>query len=72
MAAASWPERVSVAVNLSPVQFERPGLVEAVAHALAVSGLQASRLELEITELVLLQENALNLAMLDRLQRLVP
>jgi EAL domain-containing protein (putative c-di-GMP-specific phosphodiesterase class I) len=69
-AAASWPERVSVAVNLSPVQFERPGLVEAVAGALAASGLRASRLELEITESVLLQDNARNLAVLDQLGEL--
>ena len=70
LAAASWPERVSVAVNLSPVQFDKPGLVEAVASALAASGLNASRLELEITELVLLQDNAKNLAVLDRLSDL--
>ena len=70
IAAASWPEHISVAVNLSPVQFDRPGLVEAVARALAVSGLQASRLELEITESVLLQENARNLATLERLGEL--
>ena len=69
-AAASWPEAVSVAVNLSPIQFERPGLVEAVASALAASGLNASRLELEITESVLLQDNAMNLAILDRLSDL--
>ncbi len=67
IAAAGWPDRVSVAVNLSPVQFERPGLVEAVANALAVSGLKAARLELEITELVFLHGNARNLAILDQL-----
>ncbi len=67
MAAASWPERVSVAVNLSPIQLEKPGLVGAVGNALKVSGLDASRLELEITELVLLQANDSNLSILDRL-----
>jgi EAL domain-containing protein (putative c-di-GMP-specific phosphodiesterase class I) len=50
-AAAGWPKNVSVAVNLSPVQFEKPGLIDVVAAALADSGLEASRLELEITEL---------------------
>ncbi len=70
MAAASWPERVAVAVNLSPIQLEKPGLVEAVANALAVSGLNASRLELEITESVLLQANTNNLSILDRLSDL--
>jgi diguanylate cyclase (GGDEF)-like protein len=70
IAAASWPEHISVAVNLSPVQFERPGLVETVERALVVSGLHASRLELEITESVLLHDNARNLATLDRLGEL--
>ncbi len=55
--AVRWPEDVSVAVNLSAVQFESCDLVNAVAHALAVSGLAANRLVLEITESVLLQDN---------------
>lgn len=66
-AAAGWPKQVSVAVNLSPVQFEKPGLIDVVADALADSGLEASRLELEITESVLLHDNAVNVAVLDAL-----
>jgi diguanylate cyclase (GGDEF)-like protein len=66
-AAARWPGHVSVAVNLSPIQFERPGLVQIVADALRDSGLQASRLELEITESLLLHDNEVNLAILDQL-----
>jgi EAL domain-containing protein (putative c-di-GMP-specific phosphodiesterase class I) len=66
-AAAQWPEPLSVAVNLSPEQFKRAGLVGVVADALASSGLDPSRLELEITESVLLHDNAVNVALLDDL-----
>jgi len=55
--AAKWPEHVTVAVNLSPAQFKNRRLAHSVKEALANSGLLAERLELEITELVLLQEN---------------
>jgi diguanylate cyclase (GGDEF)-like protein len=53
--AASWPDSLSVAINLSPAQFARGDLVDAVTDALAASGLQAHRLELEITESMLLR-----------------
>ena len=68
--AAGWPAEVSVAVNLSPLQFARDGLVEQVEAAIAEAGLAPSRLELEITERVLLRENADNLAILHRLRGL--
>jgi diguanylate cyclase (GGDEF)-like protein/PAS domain S-box-containing protein len=55
--AMRWPKHVTVAVNLSPAQFKSRNLVQSVADALADSGLAAERLELEITELVLLQES---------------
>ena len=55
--AASWPGRQKVAVNLSPVQFGSPTLVADVAAALAASGLDPSRLELEITETAMLEDN---------------
>jgi diguanylate cyclase (GGDEF)-like protein/PAS domain S-box-containing protein len=55
--AVRWPEHVTIAVNLSPAQFKSRNLVQTVADALADSKLPAERLELEITELVLLQEN---------------
>jgi diguanylate cyclase (GGDEF)-like protein/PAS domain S-box-containing protein len=55
--AARWPEGISVAVNLSAVQFWSGDLACTVAAALAEAGLPAARLELEITESVLLQEN---------------
>jgi EAL domain-containing protein (putative c-di-GMP-specific phosphodiesterase class I) len=55
--AATWPDHLTVAVNLSPVQFRNPTLALSVVSALAQSGLPASRLELEITENVLLQDD---------------
>jgi diguanylate cyclase (GGDEF)-like protein/PAS domain S-box-containing protein len=67
--AATWPEHVSVSVNLSPVQF-RKSPVKAVRDALAASGLAASRLELEITETVLMQESDSALAALNELREL--
>ncbi len=48
--AASWPDDLSVAVNISPKQFQSPNLAAIVLSALASSGLPANRLELEITE----------------------
>ncbi|MGI4798918.1 MAG: putative bifunctional diguanylate cyclase/phosphodiesterase [Janthinobacterium lividum] len=54
--AAVWPAGVSIAVNLSPVQFRGGKLVEMVRAALKQSGLSASRLDLEITEGALLEE----------------
>ncbi|MFX8219213.1 EAL domain-containing protein, partial [Acinetobacter baumannii] len=55
--AATWPDGIGVAVNLSPVQFKNPNLIVSVSEALERSGLAASRLELEITESVLLQNS---------------
>jgi len=68
--AAVWPEYLKVAVNLSPMQFAGGRLVEEVKQALATSGLAAGRLELEITESVLLQDNDVNLGVLHRLRAL--
>jgi diguanylate cyclase (GGDEF)-like protein/PAS domain S-box-containing protein len=68
--AASWPGELTVAVNLSPVQFRSRDLVERVRSALAVSGLPAARLELEITESVLLQETDATLAILHQFRSL--
>ncbi len=53
--AATWPDHFVVAVNLSPLQFESGNLVQIVSDALAESGLKAERLELEITEGVVLE-----------------
>ena len=69
-AAAQWPGNLKVAVNLSPVQFRGPGLVEVVVGALAASGLPAERLELEITENILLDDSEATLATLYQLRAL--
>lgn len=68
--AANWPDHVRLAVNLSPAQFRDRGLVRTVISALASSGLAAERLELEITESVLLQDSAANMTMLHDLKAL--
>jgi len=66
--ATRWPQDVRVAVNLSPAQFKNRNLVTSVLAALSGSGLDANRLELEITETVLLQDNAATLATLHKLR----
>jgi EAL domain-containing protein (putative c-di-GMP-specific phosphodiesterase class I) len=66
--AMRWPGDLKVAVNLSPAQFRNRGVVKAVMTALAYSRLPASRLELEITESVLLGETEANLATLHQLR----
>jgi diguanylate cyclase (GGDEF)-like protein len=68
--AMSWPEDIKIAVNLSPVQFKYGGLSRAVNTALINSGLPASRLELEITESVLLDRSENSVAILNELRDL--
>jgi predicted signal transduction protein with EAL and GGDEF domain len=65
--AATWPGKLTVAVNLSAVQFRNQMLALSVVSALGQSGLAASRLELEITESVLLQDDR---SVLDALHQL--
>ena len=68
--ATKWPEEVAVSVNLSHVQFSSRGLPQVVASALAYSGLKPGRLELEVTEGVLLNETELTLKTLHQLKAL--
>ena len=68
--AASWPHGVKVAVNLSPVQFRDRGLALQVVSALAKSGLPAQRLELEVTERLLLEDNDGTMATMRQLNNL--
>jgi diguanylate cyclase (GGDEF)-like protein len=68
--AVKWPDEIRVSVNLSPLQFAKGNLVSTVMSALAFSGLPASRLELEITESVLLEKSERNFAILNRLRTL--
>ncbi|VIO75977.1 bifunctional diguanylate cyclase/phosphodiesterase [Bradyrhizobium ivorense] len=68
--AAAWPAHVRVAVNVSPVQFKSETLSLKVASALAESGLDARRLELEITEAVLIADDDAALVTLGQLRAL--
>ena len=67
--AASWPD-VTVAVNLSPVQFRSRGLVTMVTSALAEAGLPPRRLELEVTETALLDDSEATIEILHQLRAL--
>ena len=68
--AATWPAGIKVAVNLSSVQFEKGDLYGAVAGAIAASGLAVDRLELEVTESVLLRDHPKTHDLLHRLRSL--
>ena len=65
-----WPADIRMAVNLSPAQFRGKNLVSTVVSALAASGLAPNRLELEITETVLLLNSDATLATLHQLREL--
>ena len=68
--AARWPGEVKVAVNFSPAQFRNGSLLARVREALTLSGLSPRRLEIEITESVLLENNAANVEVLHQLRAL--
>ena len=68
--AAQWPDNLHIAVNISAVQFRNPGLMQVITGALAASGLHPSRLEIEITETVLLHNKEATLAVLHQLRAL--
>jgi len=66
--AMTWPDEVNLAVNVSPVQFKSGTLALKIVAALAASGLPANRLELEITEAVLIRDDEAALAVLHQLR----
>jgi diguanylate cyclase (GGDEF)-like protein/PAS domain S-box-containing protein len=66
--AATWPDNIKLAVNVSPIQFKDDTFALKVVAALAASGLLASRLELEITEAVLIRDDEAALAILHQLR----
>jgi len=68
--AANWPENIRIAVNVSPVQFRTKGLSTIVMQALAQSGLSPNRLELEVTESLLIENVEETLASLHNLRSL--
>jgi diguanylate cyclase (GGDEF)-like protein len=68
--AALWPSSLKVAVNLSPTQFTRGDLIHTIKSIVAETGLAPERLELEITETVLVEDNEKNIALLHDLKAL--
>ncbi len=68
--AALWPDDLHVAVNISAIQFRSPGLMQVINSALAASGLSPTRLEIEITESVLVHNKEATLAVLHQLRAL--
>jgi diguanylate cyclase (GGDEF)-like protein/PAS domain S-box-containing protein len=66
--AATWPDHIRVAVNVSPVQLKCPTLALKIVSALENSGLRASRLEIEITEAVLIRDDETALTILHQLR----
>jgi diguanylate cyclase (GGDEF)-like protein/PAS domain S-box-containing protein len=70
LAAARWPEHLTVAVNISAVQFRGSSLMPVIVNALASSGLHPARLEIEITETVLLHDREATIAVLHQLRAL--
>jgi diguanylate cyclase (GGDEF)-like protein/PAS domain S-box-containing protein len=70
LTAAQWPNHLHVAINISASQFRSAGLMQVVLGALGASGLKPTRLEIEITETVLLQDKEATLAILHQLRAL--
>jgi EAL domain-containing protein (putative c-di-GMP-specific phosphodiesterase class I) len=68
--AATWSAEACIAVNLSPAQFRQPGLPQLVADVLRMTGLPADRLELEVTEGLLVDDTDRALAALAAIKRL--
>lgn len=68
--ATTWPEDVSVSVNISAVQFRHTNLVDLVGDALGMSGLAPDRLDLELTESIVMEEGRNTIVKLRKLRRL--
>ena len=69
-AAAQWPEEVSIAVNLSPLQIRAPGAALGIKNALREAGLDPRRLELEVTESLFIEDNHATAAFIDELSEI--
>lgn len=70
MQAAGWPDGQRVAINLSPIQMRSPRLMSQLVTAIAHTGIDPARIELEITENVLMQDSEANVALLYKLREL--
>ncbi len=68
--AAGWPDDVSVAVNLSPLQIRAPGAALGIKNALREAGLDPRRMELEVTESLFIEDNHATAAFIDELSEI--
>jgi len=68
--ARNWLDHLSVAVNLSPTQMRSPNLLPTIIHGLASAGIEPDRLELEITETVIMSNNESNFDLLNKIHSL--
>jgi EAL domain-containing protein (putative c-di-GMP-specific phosphodiesterase class I) len=68
--AASWPPHIKVAVNISPVQFRKANLLDVILCVLVDTGLAPERLELEITETTLLEQESEHIVVMRQLKNL--
>ncbi len=66
--AITWPEHITIAVNVSPVQLRHPGFLQNVIDVLSQTGITPERLELELTEGILMQDSKESLTTLQRLR----
>ena len=69
-AAAQWPEDITIAVNLSPLQIKAPGAALGITNALREAGLHPSRLELEVTESLFVEDNYATEAFMEELSEI--
>ncbi|BDI61453.1 hypothetical protein MACH05_20130 [Qipengyuania nanhaisediminis] len=68
--AATWPEEVTIAVNLSPLQIRAPGAALGIRNALREAGLDPKRLELEVTESLFVEDNHATAAFIEELSEI--
>jgi diguanylate cyclase (GGDEF)-like protein len=66
----SWPEHMSVSVNLSPAQMRSPALISTIVNAIAANGVDPARICLEITETVLMHDSDANISILHKLREI--
>ncbi len=68
--AAKWPDHLKIAVSVSPAQFKARNLADVIVRTLAATGMAAKRLELEITESAMMQDEEMALGVLSRLHEI--
>jgi EAL domain-containing protein (putative c-di-GMP-specific phosphodiesterase class I) len=68
--AANWPDDLRIAINVSPIQFKAGNFLSVIVNAIATAGLSAKRLEIEITEALLLHDDEQTMTILNQLRRI--